>query len=183
MSNISDKEYSDSMAYLHECLKNGYIKSSDIISLAERDLKCGEIDASMYAYTVRYFTLIDRLQRTNDKYIDLNELVDNGIFESIDEIQDIMNANKSEFSGKIFSRLPCEYPEPTDEEKSQYVDSEDISRVCVVCFIRRRHTIMMPCSHNVLCSVCSKTIVEQMEGDVKCPICCMKVEKIHRVYN
>jgi hypothetical protein len=182
---MSSKICSESIGILHRYLKDGLITTKSLIEKLEKELVAGEIEPEMFSYAVKYFTIIDRIHnKRDDEYINIEELVTFGLFDSkeeIEEIEEIISSNPDIFGDKI--KIGCLYPEPSEEEISQHVDSEDMTRVCIVCFRRRRHTIILPCGHNILCSVCSKQLVKSTDKcELNCPVCKNKVYKIQRVF-
>lgn len=162
-------------------IREGKLKTRDIIHKVENEFKRGETTAEMFAFTVKYMNLLDRIAKNENELIDIEELVDLGFYDSVEEIKDIINENYDEFKHSVFNK-PCIYPEPTDEEINQYVDSDNDEKVCIVCFHRRRHTVCIPCGHLAMCTVCCKDYVEKSTCDINCPICRKKVTKFQKIF-
>jgi len=174
---MNENDYIASMVELHECLKKRYIKCNDIINLAKKDFLNGIIDLNMYDYTVQYFSLIERIQNYKDTYIDINESIENNIFESINTGQQPINLSEN-----IFNNILYNYSEFIRDKNVKYnMYNEDISQVCIICFSRKKEILMSPCNHSVLCLFCLNEIVKGIKGLIRCPICCIKVEKVSRV--
>ncbi|KMQ81504.1 zinc finger protein [Lasius niger] len=61
---------------------------------------------------------------------------------------------------------------PDDDDPNARIPEE---MLCIVCIDRRRDTVFQPCSHLIVCTVCSVRIDD-------CPICRKRVTSKMRVY-
>jgi hypothetical protein len=183
----SKRIHSENLSKLTEYIKEGIIKPNDIIKIVEKDVKEGKSEPEMLTFTIKYLNLLDKINNSEDKLININELVDMGIYDSVDDIRKIINENYEEFKDDIFTKKPYKYPEPTEEEINQSVDSDNPEKVCLTCYHRRRHTIFVPCGHACLCSVCTKNYIENYLKNsnnymLKCPICRKDIDKIQKIF-
>ena len=166
---------------LTELIKNGVISPKDIIKIAEQNVKEGKVEPEFLTYMVKYLSLINILN--TKEYINIQELVNLGFYDSIEEIKDIIYENNEEFKGKVLSVNPCSYSEPTIEDINENAD--DTEKNCVICCIRIKKTVFIPCGHSVCCTVCSKTIAENAKKEgkhVKCLLCKEQVDTINKLY-
>lgn len=180
------RKHSTSLQDLTELLRSGRISSKDLINYAERDVKAGKIEPSLLTYLVKYLALIDRLNKLDgNEYINIQELVDLGIYDSVDEIYQVIDENPDDFKDSVFSHRPCSYPEPTIEEINQNIDTDDTDKMCILCCSRLKNTVFIPCGHSLCCTVCSKTIAEKAKKEdknVECLVCKKNVDVINKVY-
>ena len=181
---MSKEECENAMKELTILLKNGVVKSQDIVRMAERDCALGKVTPEMLTYTVRYLTLIDKINSIKDnKLINLQEIIDSGLCGSREELQEIIEEHYDEIKDQIFYNY-CTFPEPTDQEISQIYDSDDPNKVCITCCRRKRLTVFVPCGHSMLCTVCSKEYVQSNKDkdEIQCVICRKSVEKVQKIY-
>jgi len=69
--------------------------------------------------------------------------------------------------------------QPTDEDEER--DLPDWQR-CVVCLVRNREVIVLPCGHVCLCADCMVLINQQNVRQRNCPMCRHRIEQIARAY-
>ncbi len=68
---------------------------------------------------------------------------------------------------------------------TQIKDSEPqvISRVvmisCVVCYVNQINTIIQPCMHSCVCSLCAKQIIDRSK---QCPLCQRDITNVNKIY-
>lgn len=172
-----------SLEQLGQLIKIGAIKPNDVINIIEAKVKEGEAEPELLTYTVKYLALISKLNK--NEYIRLEEMVDIGLFDSMDQIHEIINENPDEFKDCIMYKIkPCSYPEPTKEEIEQSIQYDE-NKSCIVCFNRIKNTVFIPCGHTLCCTVCSKTICEKAKEDekyVECLVCKNRVDNINKIY-
>ena len=173
----------NSLDKLGELLKIGAIKPKDIINLVETKVKDGEAEPEMLTYLVKYLTLITKLN--SNEYIRLEEMVEVGLFDSMEQIHEIIDNNPDDFKDYItYNIKPCSYPEPTKDEIKQNFEYDE-NKSCIICFNRLKNTVFIPCGHMLCCTVCSKTICEKAKEEdkhVECSICKKNVEVINKIY-
>lgn len=168
------------MEQLYNLLRSGQIKQDDILKLAERDFKAGKMSSESFIYAVKMLNFINRTAHMkDDEYINMKELIHSGIITE-QELEQTLEDHKDELKGKIFNKKPIKFPDPTDAEINQYVDSDDMNKICMICCRRRKHTVFVPCGHNLLCSVCAE--ITATSDDTKCPICRQEIEQVQRLY-
>jgi hypothetical protein len=171
----------NSLQELTELIKNGTVSPKNVINITEQHVKDGTIEPEFLTYMVKYLSLINILNA--NEYINIQELVNLGFYDSIEEIEDILYENKEEFKDKVFNFKPCNYPEPTIEEINENVDDKE--KNCIICCIRIKKTVFIPCGHSVCCTVCSKTIAENSKKEGKrlnCLLCKKQVDNINKLY-
>ena len=135
---------------LSELIKNGIISPKDIIKITEQNVKEGKVEPEFLTYMVKYLSLINILN--TKEYINIQELVNLGFYDSIEEINE---------------------------------NVDDTEKNCVICCIRIKKTVFIPCGHSVCCTVCSKTIAENAKKEgkhVKCLLCKEQVDNINKLY-
>jgi hypothetical protein len=185
---MDDNEVFGSFKILRDLIDNKEITPKKLIKKTEDGIKEGKIPIETLTYLIQHLALIDKLNRlpNKNKYINSEELIALGFFDSIDEVHEIISNNPDDiFKDMVLTMLPPDYPEPTEMEINQYVDSEDINKVCVICYRRRRHTVFLDCGHIVCCTVCSKELVQKSIDDDKplqCILCKNTVKNIQRVF-
>lgn len=177
---------SNSLQELTNLIRSGRISSKDLIKHVEEEVKAGNTEPSILTYLVKYLTLVDRLTKLGEnEYVNMQELIDLGIYDSIDEIQTVIHENPDDFKDSVFKTRPCPYPEPTTEEINQNIDIDDTDRNCIICCTRLKNTIFIPCGHSLCCTVCSKTLAKQARTEdvqVDCLVCKKRVDSINKVY-
>lgn len=68
-----------------------------------------------------------------------------------------------------------------EEEQSQAIPQTE----CVVCLTARVTTLLAPCGHLCICSMCASKMKAQAEGGgdrVACPLCRSAVSEMHRAF-
>jgi len=171
----------NSLQELTELIKNGTVSPKNVINITEQHVKDGTIEPEFLTYMVKYLSLINILNAK--EYINIQELVNLGFYDSIEEIEDILYENKEEFKDKVFNVKPCNYPEPTIEEINENVDDKE--KNFIICCIRIKKTVFLPCGHSVCFTVCSKTIAENSKKEGKrlnCLLCKKQVDNINKLY-
>lgn len=69
----------------------------------------------------------------------------------------------------------------SNEENEENEDLPDWQR-CVVCLVRNREVIVLPCGHVCLCADCMVLINQQNVLQRKCPMCRQQIEQIARAF-
>lgn len=183
--NEIDKVYCKELEKLTNLIEQNQISSKIVREKLERDFRNNTIGIDVFLFMLKYITLVEQtliFKKYDIQYVSMEILVDLGFFKTIDELNEAIESNP-EMLNSCTTKIPCTFPEPTEFEIQQYVDSDDLSKVCIICTSKRRHTICSPCGHNSLCTLCSKTLVENRPEDgVKCPLCRETVHKILRIY-
>jgi hypothetical protein len=170
-------------------IKMGIIKPNDIISKIENDVKSGKSEPQMLTFVIKYLALIQKLNNMPDdqKYIDLNELVNLGLYDSIDDVLQTLEEHKDEVKIFVKTQKFAEYPEPYPSEIKQNIESSNPEKTCIICTHRKRHTFCIPCGHSIFCTICAKQYILNSDNDTdikiaKCPICRLPINKINRIY-
>jgi len=176
-------EKCDALQQLGELIKHGIITPKEVINIIETKVKEGKAEPALLTYAVKYLTLLNKLH--NNEYIRLEEMVEVGLFDSMDQIHEIIDNNPDDFKDCVMYKIkPCCYPEPTTEEISQNLPYDE-DKSCIICFTRKKNTVFIPCGHTLCCTVCSKTICEKAKEDekyVECSICKKQVDTINKIY-
>ncbi len=164
-------------------VESGSATISDLVKLFSNFYVDGKIDREMFASGMNYFKLLDKVMtaKRENRMINIEELINCGIYSSFEEIK---NAANERNLGDAFHSNAIISPEPTQDEIEQIYESEDISKVCIICSHRKRHVVNNPCGHSAMCSVCSKIYVKskKYENAVVCIICNKEVISIIRLY-
>ena len=170
---------------LTQLLRDGVVTSKDIIKMVEKKVENGNFEPSILTYTIKYLTLIEKINKMDgNALIDIQELVDLGFYDSVDEIKEMINENPEEFKGCVFRVKPCVYTEPTLDEINTNLDV-DTDKNCIICCCRLKNTVFIPCGHSLCCTVCSKIIAEKAKTEdkhVECLVCKTNVDLINKVY-
>ncbi len=60
------------------------------------------------------------------------------------------------------------------------VAGADDERMCIVCMHNVSDTILIPCSHTILCRACADTVVNQLTpgSTAECPLCRAEVDLV-----
>jgi hypothetical protein len=180
------------LANLSKYIKDGILKPNDIIKKAENDVKLGKTSPESLTFLVKYLAMVQRLNNMpdNEKYIPLTELIDLGLYNSIEDIFQTIDDNKDNIKIIMKKEPECEYPQPSDTEIKQNIDSTNTDKICIICTHRKKMTFFIPCGHSIMCTVCSKQHVKngsQTESDniqkiILCPLCRTPITKINRIY-
>jgi len=171
---------------LIQYIKDGVINPNDIIKLCERDVKNGKITPDVLTYTIKFMNMISYLNTLPEgQYVNIDKLVELGFYDSREEVDKVMNEHYADIKDHIRNTPIIPYVEPSNSEISQNIYSSDPDKVCIVCTHRRRHTIIVPCGHLIMCTVCSKKIVttaNTQDVHATCPICKTNIEKIQKIF-
>lgn len=76
-------------------------------------------------------------------------------------------------------------PSPTDKDTEVHDDAEAGTPTCVICTVNVPCCITVPCMHKSLCCECSCKLADngmKRQGEVKCPLCKVEVEKFAKVF-
>lgn len=76
-------------------------------------------------------------------------------------------------------------PSPTDKDTEVPDDAEPGTPTCVICTVNVPCCIIVPCMHKSVCCECSCKLAEngmKRQGEVKCPLCKVEVEKFAKVF-
>ena len=177
-----ENEDTNGLIRLFELVKSGEASPKDLIRIAEREVKNGKIEPDMLTYLIKYLNLIEKINK--EEYININELIDIGLYDSIEEIHDVINENPEDFKKYIFKVKPCTYPEPTLDEINENIAYQE-DNCCIICCSRTKNTVFIPCGHCLCCTVCSKTLAEDARSKdvhVECLVCKQKVLNINKIY-
>lgn len=75
---------------------------------------------------------------------------------------------------------------PTEAEMKEHdKEADEGAPACVVCISNKPMCAVVPCMHKCLCCACARTLTGEgtkEQGQVACPLCKEKVEKIKKVY-
>lgn len=71
---------------------------------------------------------------------------------------------------------PIEPVPPTDDEIEDVPDGQ----LCVICLMRRRRSVFIPCGHLVCCQGCAISV--ESEVAPKCPVCRQEVRDSVRIF-
>jgi len=71
---------------------------------------------------------------------------------------------------------PVEPVPPTDDEIEDVPDGQ----LCVICLMRRRRSVFIPCGHLVCCQGCAISV--ESEVAPKCPVCRQEVRDSVRIF-
>ena len=76
---------------------------------------------------------------------------------------------------KNLVNMNCNYSYKSDDENQappQFIptddDLEDNGSECIICFVEARDTLILPCKHLAICSLCGDSLRYQASS---CPIC------------
>lgn len=67
--------------------------------------------------------------------------------------------------------------ETTEEEPGDVPDGQ----LCVICLMRRRRSVFVPCGHLVCCQRCALSV--EREDAPKCPVCRQSIRNSVRIYD
>lgn len=75
---------------------------------------------------------------------------------------------------------------PTEAEMKEHdKEAEEGASACAICISNVPVCAVVPCMHKCLCCACARTLAGEgtkAQGEVACPLCKEKVEKIKKVY-
>lgn len=76
------------------------------------------------------------------------------------------------------------HPSVSDGAHVDEADETDLPewQRCVVCLVRNREVIVLPCGHVCLCADCMVLINQQSERQRNCPMCRHRIEQIARAF-
>ena len=167
---------------LCKLIEKGVVSPDSVIKMMEHDVKQGYSSPEVLSSVVKVMTFIKYTQSIpKGEYIPMKKLLDFGIYESEEQLNKVINENFADMKQYIRSSPPVSCPTPTQAEINQNIYSVDPNKTCITCCRRRRHVIILPCAHAIMCSVCSKKMVERTD-DVKCPMCRKPVDQIKKIF-
>jgi hypothetical protein len=173
------------MSDIVELVKNGTCTISDLIENLKEDARNGIVTIDFLEQGIKYFLFLEKMIRLEkeNKMCNLQDLVDFGLCDNIDQVYDVLEEHKDEI-GEEIRQNPITSPEPFEDEMNQIYDSEDVTKVCTICRHRKRHVIFLPCGHSLLCSVCCKKLIEHNKNKsiIECIVCKTRIEHIKRIY-
>jgi hypothetical protein len=82
-----------------------------------------------------------------------------------------------ESAGGCLSRIRIRREELLREEAENRKKQVE-SKLCCVCLVNERSTLLLPCRHLVLCAGCSKD--ERLK---QCPVCRQDIEDVMEIYS